>query len=504
MPSDTHGRHTNLYGDNQTVVANQWQYVDNREERTLPDAVRQKSEIAIEYAREDYERDRDLWVFWINGANYESFIDSYEEVIDILDQSRGQRCSRTGLETLKLAHRRLKQPGRRWLLVIDNANDLRDARDLARHIPHDSDEGSILLTSQDQAVARALGIRHKEMVVVGNMKQCEAQALLNRRLVGNVDRSYHDKLIEQVGRNPLVICQAAAYVDSNSTNMSMSKYIHFLKREKEALALLDIRTDIGTHSSIAPLKAVRQSSAQSNPFSVFALKIMVFFSQTIAVPKSLLRASLKMFKTKSKTKRENTLRRLEERFWVLTPDGHSVLKPDDHSYKLHVVVQLGIRSWLRKRRIWDERQSDAIRVLADFFPDEWSGDSDMADVLYPHRAALLELPQEDVHGMSVRLEPRTGRKDLAELLRRVSWYLEAKQKPGLSECAARKAMSILETHEGAERREKIRCRLILARRLCRRGVFEEAISHARNAQKDARRILDDHALIGNVRRRSQS
>jgi tetratricopeptide (TPR) repeat protein len=202
-----------------------------------------KTQMALEFA---YRRhaEHHCPVFWVHADNYEKFMQGYRRIANIAQLSPELQG-----DNLMTAVRSWLEIQSNWLLVLDNADDLRHfgldhgqkgndtLNNLFSFVPHGS-HGAILWTTRDErAVGHLVGI--KRGINVTKMAILEAEKLL-ASLSGADINAGNSKLVadilERLDRLPLAITQAAFYMRETST--SFEKYIMMLRKEKKRWMLL--------------------------------------------------------------------------------------------------------------------------------------------------------------------------------------------------------------------------------------------------------------------------
>ncbi|KAM0520560.1 hypothetical protein ACHAPE_002955 [Trichoderma viride] len=193
-----------------------------------------KTQIALDYA---YRRSRDdpaCAIFWVHADNEAAFERDYRTIARKLglDNKLG------GEELLfKVCDCIESQP--RWLLILDNADDLAlfgvgdtwdQAKSLTKYLPQ-GHGGSILWTSRDKQIVALAGPRRG--VEVSHMSVGEAKKLLAVARDENIHNDeIHDAqfLLEELQWLPLAISQAGFYLRRTST--PIKEYLSKLSKEK--------------------------------------------------------------------------------------------------------------------------------------------------------------------------------------------------------------------------------------------------------------------------------
>ncbi|WAO84617.1 PNP-UDP-1 domain-containing protein [Fusarium falciforme] len=200
-----------------------------------------KTQVALQYA---YGRCRnpDCSVFWVHADTEATFTQDYNRVADALglgsfsEGSELLRAVRSGIESQK-----------RWLLVLDNADDLglfgvgpatgHRGRTLSNYIPK-GPSGAVLWTSRDQQVDGSL-VEPQHGIEVPKMTAEESRNLLEiwrRQVTPNEEIREVELLLEELQWLPLAISQAGAYL--YKTDTSVTEYLSQLRQETERWRVL--------------------------------------------------------------------------------------------------------------------------------------------------------------------------------------------------------------------------------------------------------------------------
>lgn len=184
-------------------------------------------------------------VFWVHADNYEKFMQGYRKIA-----AAAQLSSEFQDEDLLMAVQRWLQSQPNWLLMLDNADDLRifglkpglkggthELNKLLSFVPCRS-HGTILWTTRDEsAVGYLVGV--KRGINVTSMTTPEAETLL-KSLGGNDTTADNAPtvadILERLDRLPLAITQAAFYM--RQTSISFEQYLRMLQKEKKRWRVL--------------------------------------------------------------------------------------------------------------------------------------------------------------------------------------------------------------------------------------------------------------------------
>jgi hypothetical protein len=193
-------------------------------------------------------RDTTCSVFWVHADTETTFTQDFKSIAEDLGIAK-----LVGEELLKAVRERIERESC-WLLVLDNADDLRlfgagraqsassvqaaeSIPDFQQYVPRGTN-GTVLWTSRDQRVAGTL-VGTPRAVQVARMEPDEAKLLLesSRTILDGDPDNEQDvlELLAELERLPLAISQAAAYM--RVTSMNVRTYLHKLKGESRQKVL---------------------------------------------------------------------------------------------------------------------------------------------------------------------------------------------------------------------------------------------------------------------------
>ncbi|RSL60093.1 hypothetical protein CEP53_005575 [Fusarium sp. AF-6] len=193
-----------------------------------------KTQIALRYAYNRC-RDPDCSVFWVHADTEATFTQDYKTIAGVL----GLGVRLEGSELLGAVRRGIESQ-KRWVIVVDNADDLalfgvgqasgNQQRALLDSIPK-GPNGTVLWTSRDQRVDGTL-VGPQRGIQVTKMTVKESRELLEkwrREVTPDEEVQEVESLLEELQWLPLAISQAGAYL--YRTDTSVSEYLSQLKRE---------------------------------------------------------------------------------------------------------------------------------------------------------------------------------------------------------------------------------------------------------------------------------
>ncbi|CCF33963.1 TPR domain-containing protein [Colletotrichum higginsianum] len=214
-----------------------------------------KTQLALEFAYLRAGDDETCAIFWVHADTEAAFAQDYALI------ARKGGLSVSDGEELLIAVRLFIEAQRRWLLVLDNADDLRlfgvgattctypssqaPSKSLNQYLPK-SPTGSILWTSRDSRIAGSL-VGPMRAIRITNMLPLEAQVLFATAKGSPLrDDELDDAvaLLAELHYIPLPVSQAAAYI--RRTAIPIKGYLSRLKDGNKRWFLLK-RTDFDRH-----------------------------------------------------------------------------------------------------------------------------------------------------------------------------------------------------------------------------------------------------------------
>ncbi|KAH9204173.1 hypothetical protein DL95DRAFT_471738 [Leptodontidium sp. 2 PMI_412] len=179
-----------------------------------------KTQLAIQYCAQCEFR-KSVWaIFWAKASTKASMENSFDEIWGVIRHPRMTQTSETPGAKVDYVKRTMSTWSRPWLLVLDNYDDLDGFPGIMEFLPQ-SKFGRILLTSRLQDLPR-YGFHHN-ILVEGLDERVAVNMLVSRAGMANEDTEVerHAKIIvNRLGRLPLAIDQAAAYISGSYDTLS--------------------------------------------------------------------------------------------------------------------------------------------------------------------------------------------------------------------------------------------------------------------------------------------
>ncbi|KAK3994438.1 kinesin light chain [Cladorrhinum sp. PSN332] len=352
-----------------------------------------KTQIALKYLfwlRETYPR---VSIFWVHAGTRQRFREAYTSI--------ARACKVPGVENpdvdvLTLVKEWLeRRSGGRWLMVIDNADDVElftPPESLGKYIP-DSAHGSILVTTRNKAAgSRLVQGDPRALIQVGNMDGDDSRALLEQKLDRNiVNPQIISTLSSRLEYLPLALAQAAAFIQENV--ISVEEYLGLLDQSDQTLVdLLGEEfetTGRDAESSRAVAKTWILSFEQierQNPLSGELLSLMSMFDRQ-AIPHEFMEnyVANKQRNGQLSTGKVHYIKSLGllKAFSFITED-------QDHNYNMHRLVQLATRRWIEQKGEWQQFVERATLVVKEAYPVGLYADYRKAGRYLPHAYVVLD------------------------------------------------------------------------------------------------------------------
>jgi hypothetical protein len=321
-----------------------------------------KTQTAREYAylhRHDYQT-----IFWVRASTHEEIIGDYTNLARLL-QLPEQNAQDPQL--LINAINRWLHHNTKWLLILDNADDLEM---VAPYLPDTTTNGHIILTTR----AKATGNLARK-IELPTMPQPEGALLLLRRAklivpdaslenVSTEDRAIAEAIVTELGGLPLAIDQAGAYIEE--TGESLSDYLALYREQRKDLL---VRRG-GIHADHVPVAttwdlAFKQIEA-TNPAAIDLMKLCAFLSSDAIAEEMLIEGAQYV----SLALQEVAENRIQWNKVIEDLRRYSLLDRNSktQTLSLHRLVQAVIYDAMDEaaRREWTER---AVFVIMETFRD---------------------------------------------------------------------------------------------------------------------------------------
>ncbi|KAK2022825.1 hypothetical protein LX32DRAFT_667788 [Colletotrichum zoysiae] len=264
-----------------------------------------KTQIALEFAYRRF-RETGCSVYWVHADNEATFAQDYEKTAS----KAGLAGKFQGKELLRAIREWIEtQP--RWLLIIDNADNLSifgvgkgpvnttqstaDETCLNDYIPG-APVGTVLWTSRDQQIVGSL-VGARRGVPVGRTTVYEATELFcvtRNEIVAVEEIDAVSELLDQLDHLPLAVSQAAAYIRRRPT--PVAEYLSRLKEGKERWRVLQ-KSEHDRHrrrevpNSILETWTISMEHIRQEDDTAYRILLTLPYVHNQNIPDSLIRAA---------------------------------------------------------------------------------------------------------------------------------------------------------------------------------------------------------------------
>ncbi|KAM0139051.1 hypothetical protein ACHAP3_003319 [Botrytis cinerea] len=363
-----------------------------------------KTQIALEYAYRCRDKNSSS-IFWIRADSEATFVQDYSDLAKIARLSSDLKA-----EELLNAVKQWIENQKDWVLILDNADDLRifkesystsenkQAHDpkLLRFIPR-SRTGNIIWTSRDRRICG--DIIHIQRCIEVKAMDNEQAIDLFRNLSGIPDftSSKDEKsileLLESLGNLPLAIVQAASYI--RNTKISVRQYLKSFESEQSDLLSEEFQ-DVYRPDSNVPNAVMRtwhismKKVAEESPCSERILNTITFFNNK-GIPFKLIEEAAGA--TYSNHEILLAASRLSD-YSLL--QAQRAVDEELPTYEQHRLVHLATRRALSEAQILFF-SGEALKIMTNLFPDGTYGTWNDCILYLPHVLNILTLPQVEVY-----------------------------------------------------------------------------------------------------------
>ena len=360
---------------------------------SIANALRSKSQVALEYAYRRLEMEPQLSIFWIHASSASRFEQDYLQIGRLAGISGLSGSAHDPKELIK--EWLSSNDAGTWLLIVDSADDTdilfgnREAdrplllKGLSEFLPK-SANGSILFTTRNKKAgvkfATATGL-----VVLPEMDPADAEQLLKSR--SGEFMSDGDEIVELLDRLeylPLALSQAGSYIAENSITIRayLQLYSHSEASRTELLSeeFTDPAREDDARNPIVSTYTV--SFDQINRSDLVAADLLSYMAclDDQAVPKNLLPLPMSLVKA------TNALGLLKA-YSLITTDR------TDTMFSMHRLVHLATRNWLKTHGRFKAWAQISLRMISEKFPPAGPETLDLCDTYLSHAQAVYAYGQ---------------------------------------------------------------------------------------------------------------
>jgi tetratricopeptide (TPR) repeat protein len=320
-----------------------------------------KTQIAIEYAYR--YRDHYQAVFWINASSRDAFSADFMALATLLGLPEQREQDQ---DIVVRAVKRWLSSGNRWLLVLDNLDDLAL---IDEYLPPDA-AGDVLITTRLQTLGT---VAHS--IEVEKMGLDEGVAFLLRRAkllasdltpdqITQEQQAQATKIVSALDGLPLALDQAGAYIEE--TRCGLSHYLDLYDTHRKELLSRRGRPPVDHPEPVATTWFLSFEKIEQESAAADLLRLLAFLSPE-AIPEEIITAGVMLSDSSPDTTAVDPLK-VNEAIEVLLRYSLVWRNPEVNSLSVHRLVQAVLRDSMDKntQRFWAER---AIRAVNSVFPD---------------------------------------------------------------------------------------------------------------------------------------
>jgi tetratricopeptide (TPR) repeat protein len=361
-----------------------------------------KTQVALQLARWVKAHIPECSIFWTPALSLESFDQACSQIAKELRIHRNS----DGESAMESVQRHLSSDkAGKWLLIIDNADDIDLLFDkLDQYFPT-SDKGVTLLTTRSREVA--LSFAGRDIVKLQKMTTDEGIAFLTK-IVGEdslCDQNSTIQFLEELNFLPLAIVQAAYYICRNGG--TTARYLELMhKTEKDRMRLASREFHDSTRyrrltNAVATTWLISFNQIQDSNPSAADLLEFISYLEPKAIPRSILPTL-------------DSEEEMEFSIGTLCNYGFLIRRDDENMFDMHSLVQLSTRVWITDGRKTQQIIATLTQHMDKRFPSDEYTNRDTWRMYLPH--ALEILRREESQDMSERysLLSKVGRCILAD------------------------------------------------------------------------------------------
>ena len=320
-----------------------------------------KTQSAAEYAYrygEEYTH-----VFWVLAATQDSLIADFVKLAQLLDlrekDQQDQQQIVTAVKRWLVAHEG-------WLLILDNADDLRQAHEF---LPP-SHKGHVLFTTRAQASGaiaasievEQLGLHDGALLLLRWIKRLNVNASLDEAQPAN--RTAAERIVQEMDGLPLAIVQAGAYIEETGCNLE--DYLSLYAEHRKELLARPSRLIPDYPETVATTWALSFEQVKKESAAAADLLCLCAFLAPDAIPEEMLTRGAAELGPVLGAVVGDTFK-LNEALEVLRRYSLVRRNADTHMLSIHRLVQTVHCDSMDQetQRIWAER---SVRAMNAAFP----------------------------------------------------------------------------------------------------------------------------------------
>ena len=321
-----------------------------------------KTRTAAEYAfryGDDYAD-----VFWMRAATRETLAADFVALAELLELPEKEKQDQPRVIA---AVKRWLAAHEGWLLILDNADDLR----LAQEFLPTNHKGYILFTTRAQASGaiaasievEQLTLQEGALLLLHWTKRLDIDAPLDQAQAE--DRAAAERIVKEMDGLPLALVQAGAYIDE--TGCSLADYLDLYATHRKDLLAWRSHLALDYPETVATTWALSfQHVEQANPAAADLLCLCAFLAPDSIPEELLIRGAAELGAALADTVADpfklNEALEVLRRYSLVRRDGNT------HTLSIHRLVQSVLKDSMDQeiQRLWAER---TVRVVNAAFPD---------------------------------------------------------------------------------------------------------------------------------------
>ncbi|KAH8706221.1 hypothetical protein BGZ61DRAFT_575789 [Ilyonectria robusta] len=357
-----------------------------------------KTRIALDYAYRWCD-DESCSVYWVHADSEATFEHDYRAIAKQLDIDRTLK----GEDLLATVRRRIEaQP--KWVLILDNADDLtlfgigpaaEQKTNLYKYIP----SGTVLWTSRDERVVGTL-VGPRRGINVARMTSNEAENLLAMTRDEEISEGDAETaLLKELQWLPLSISQAGAYMRRTST--TVKEYLHLLAQGRQRWDVLKTtefdryrRPDVP--NSVLETWSISINRIQQESEMAYRILHVIAYLDNQNIPNEVMEAVIKYDDGDSDDDEDDridreliqAITRLKEYSFIRMRQ----MKDGNRSYEMHKLVQEATRHGLTVRKPTETGEENMLGVC---FPRE-QNDKYFSSMAIRIVATLFPIPEPEM------------------------------------------------------------------------------------------------------------
>lgn len=386
-----------------------------------------KTQTAVEFAYR--HRDKYEAVLWVPAETESQLVAGFAALATLLDLPEKDEAQQ---QLAVDAVQRWLQTHQNWLLILDNADDLKLA---SRFVP-DGARGHVIYTTRSSVTGRLA----RRLPLEKLSAELGAEFLLKRagKPSAHAAPEWDDAkaLSDSLGGLPLALEQAGAFIEEN--HLTIREYQRLY--ESEGVKLMARHGDLGDDShlpvTITFSVAFEQLETQ-NPMAARLLRLCAFFAPD-NIPEEILESE---YRDIDEALGGTLATELERTELIHDVCSRSLMTRDaaDRSLSMHRLVQLVLRESLEaeEKQAW---AAHAVNVLNAAFPSVEFENWPLCERLLSHSLLCLDhAAQQDVETQQA-----------ARLCNQVAFYLSYRAQYAAAEPLYKRALAVYEKVLGPE------------------------------------------------------